>query len=438
MKKHYRIIFLAFIVLAGLPVSVSGQLSVTAEVRPRAEYRNGFKTPLNKGVDPAFFIEQRTRLSTGYSTDNVEVFISFQDVRNWGATAQIYKTDPSLQNVYAAWASYKFNSRHSIAVGRMELDYDNARILGNLDWAAQGRSHDLVKYEFKGNLFTAHTGFAFNQDQQTPEPVKLSGTYYAIPNSYKSLQYAWVHRTWEKSQLSLLFVNNGASSTAVVNGIQRADTAVYFSQTAGLFGTKTWGTVSLEGDGYLQFGKNPAGKSIRSFMAGVNVTFWKPKPNQLTLGVEYLSGDDVSSAGTDEAFNPLYGTHHKFYGFMDYFYVGSGHKNAGLIDGFLRSKIKVGNKSIATAHLHQFFSQASVNGSDLNKLESNLGTELDLVYVLNVTPAVVLHVGYSQMLFTRALESIKGVSDPKTSASWAWTMITFKPALYASPSKTKE
>src|SRR5690606_23118588 len=143
-----------------------------------------------------------------FSSEKFDVYLAFQDVRNWGATSQIYKSGPSLQNVYQAWAAYKITSKSMVTVGRMELDYDNVRILGNLDWAAQGRSHDLLKYQFKGERISVHVGAAFNQDALTPEPVKLAGTFYQVPGSYKTMQYAWLHKDWMKSGLSVLLLNN--------------------------------------------------------------------------------------------------------------------------------------------------------------------------------------------------------------------------------------
>ena len=124
---------LLFIIL--LNTQVLAQLTLSAEIIPRAELRNGFKKPLESSLDPAFFVEQRTRLNTKFTSEKFDVLISFQDVRIWGAVNQVYKTDPSLQNVYQAWAAYKINPKHAVAVGRMELNYDNVRILGNLDWA---------------------------------------------------------------------------------------------------------------------------------------------------------------------------------------------------------------------------------------------------------------------------------------------------------------
>ena len=107
-----------------------GQLSLTGEIRPRTEWRNGFKTLLNEGEQPALFTEQRTRLNLNFREDRLEFHLSVQEVRIWGGTNQIYKTDPSLINMYEAWGKYSLSSNLAIKIGRQALDYDNARFLG--------------------------------------------------------------------------------------------------------------------------------------------------------------------------------------------------------------------------------------------------------------------------------------------------------------------
>lgn len=420
-KKNYLPI-LTLLFCAGLVHEGRAQFTLSAEIRPRAEYRDGFKTLLPEGTDAAFFVEQRSRLNALFVSEKFDVYLSLQDVRNWGATSQVYKTDPSLQNVYQAWAAYKFNAQHSLALGRMELDYDNVRILGNLDWAAQGRSHDVVKYEYKGDGIKFHAGAAFNQDATTPEPNKLSSTFYGVPGNYKTMQFAWFHKDWEKSGLSALFINNGVQSPV--------DSSVNFSQTIGFYGTKNLSNnIGLEYDAYYQTGKNQTGGDLAAYMFGFNATFFKSKPHNLTVGFDYLSADKSDTAGKDETFNPLYGTHHKFYGYMDYFYVGNGHKNKGLVDLFVKAKFKTGAKSSVQTHLHQFFSQSKIVTESSEDLSSSLGTEIDLVYVLNIAPGVVLNVGYSRMFQTESMEYLKNVADPKA-PSWAWAMIGFKPTLF--------
>lgn len=422
MEKWYKSLIIVALLLgiAGSDEALA-QFTLTGEVRPRAEYRHGFKRPLESGADPAFFVEQRTRLNSSFVSEKFDVLISLQDVRIWGATGQVYKADPGLQNLYEAWAAYKFDEKHSLAVGRMELDYDNARILGNLDWAQQGRSHDLVRYVYKSGSSSLHLGAAFNQDANTPEFGKLANTYYTGVANYKTMQYAWYHKDWEKSNLSLLFLNNG---------IQAADSSVNFTQTLGFYGNKKLGGSALEYEFYYQFGTNAAGADVSAFLAAANVTFFKSKPHNIALGFDYLSGN---KPGTDknEAFDPLYGTHHKFYGYMDYFYVGNAHMGKGIANAYAKAKFKTGEKSALHAHLHEFFSAAEIGPSESgSELSSTLGTELDLVYNLQVAPGVVLFVGYSQMFYTESLEHIKSSTDPSKNASWGWAMISFKPALF--------
>ncbi len=402
---------------------LSAQFSLSAEVRPRTEFRHGFKRPLATQLNPALFTEQRTRLTSTFVSDKFDLKVSFQDVRIWGAASQIYKSDPALQNIYEGWAAYKFDDRHALALGRMELDYDNARILGNLDWAQQGRSHDLVKYTYSGSNASFHVGAAFNQDANTPEFAKLEGTLLMGVNSYKTMQFAWYNKKWDKGTLSLLFLNNG---------MQAADSSVNFTQTMGLYGTKSIGNKGLEYEFYYQTGKDIAGRNVSGILAAANFTLWRTNPNNLNVGFDYVSGNR-SDTDRNEAFDPLYGTHHKFYGFMDYFYVGSPHMNKGLIDGFVKAKFKTGDNSVLMAHVHEFFTASEIGLSETgNKLSATLGTEIDLVYNQKVAPGIVLHVGYSQMFYTDSMEFLKGTPDARSNASWAWAMISFKPTLFTS------
>ena len=115
---------------------------------------------------------------------------------------------------------------------------------------------------------------------------------------------------------------------------------------------------------------------------------------------------------------------------MDYFYVGNPHKNKGLVDVFVKAKFKAGAKSSVLLHGHQFFAQSEITRNDNTSLSSTLGTEIDAVYVANLAPGVVLNLGYSQMFFTESMEVLKDVANPKSTASWAWAMISFKPTLF--------
>jgi hypothetical protein len=114
---------------------------------------------------------------------------------------------------------------------------------------------------------------------------------------------------------------------------------------------------------------------------------------------------------------------------MDYFYVGNGHKNKGLIDIFAKTKIKTSGKTALLVQAHEFFSQSKIIDESKAELSSMLGTELDLVLVGNLAPGVVLNVGYSTMFYSSSLQYLKNVANAKA-ASWGWAMISFKPTLF--------
>ncbi|WP_237144088.1 alginate export family protein [Pontibacter pamirensis] len=420
-----RLILLATSLLLVSAQASLAQFSLSAEVRPRAEFRDGFKTVQAEGETPAFFIEQRSRLYTNYQTEKLRLQLTLQDVRVWGNTSQIYKADPSLFNVYEAYGEYQFTPRLAVRVGRQELNYDNTRFLGNLDWSQQGRSHDATLLLYADTSgFAVHAGAAFNQ--QVPfEPGKLEGTFYGGVDNYKTMQYLWLHKEIGGAKFSGLFFNDGRQRTS--------DSTVFFRQTYGILGEQSLGAIKLGGEFYYQGGKDPAGRTVRAYLAALNATL-STKLTPITIGVDYLSGSDANDT-RNSAFIPLYGTNHAFYGFMDYFYVGNNHgqagRTAGLADIYLKTNFKLGERSSLLAHLHHFESPATVYApvEGAGTLSSRLGEEIDLMYNLNVRSDFNLKIGYSQLYATESMEALKG-KPGETFNQWAWVMLTFKPVLF--------
>ena len=416
------------------------QFTLTGELRPRTEFRNGFKKLREKSADPAFFIEQRSRLYVDFKKDKIWLNIALQDIRMWGSTDQIYKSDPTLQNVYEAWARYAFNEKYAFKIGRQAMDYNNARFMGNLDWAQQGRSHDALlftKVDAERNC-QLHLAFAYNQ-QIDFEPGKLSGNDYLGVKNYKTMIFGWWNRKFENGGMSVLFHNDGRQ-------VQR-DTTMAYRQTYGVLGNYKIGNVKLDGEFYYQGGRNGGvtvsdGFDIKNAkISGLLFTIHGTLDTDitpLTIGFEYLSGT-VRGEENDKSFNPLYGTNHKFYGFMDYFYVGNYHgqagggRTSGLIDIHLKTKFKLGQKSNLGANLHYFASPVKVYqgiGTSGDTYGSTLGTEIDLVYTLVLTKDVKFNLGYSHMFATETMEAVKGGGDKSALQNWAWAMIAFKPQLF--------
>ena len=412
---------LAFFAIA-FSIGVQAQLKITGEIRPRAEFRDGFKTLKQDGLEPAFFVEQRSRLGIDFKKDKILLKLSFQDIRFWGGASQIYKTDNALFNMNEAWAGYKISDYSTIKVGRMHLDYDNARILGNLAWAQQSRSHDLVKFEYASEGgFNLHIGAAFNQEtvNANAEPARLFSTFYSGVNNYKSMQYAWGNTKYDAGSFSFL---------ALSTGYQVADSSQNFLFTVGPYWKHDFGGLKVEMEGYYQLGKDASDTDVSAYMGSIALGT-KLGETALWAGVDYLSGNDPD-ATENNSFSPLFGTNHKFYGFMDYFYVGNPAGNVGLTDLYLKLNFKLTDKSNLLAHGHYFMSQATIlEGSE--EADSYLGTELDLVFNSNVDKGVNLKIGFSAMDPGDSMGLIKS-GDPSKMTFWGWTMLTIKPVLFES------
>jgi hypothetical protein len=401
------------------------QFELRGELRPRTEVRHGYKTLPVEGVNAAFFTEQRSRVNLGYGRDLYEIGFIVQDVRIWGSQDQLNKSD-GLFSVHEAWGKINFNETVSLKAGRQELIYDDHRILGNVGWTAQGRSHDAMLFMIHEDAWALHLGLAFNQDMNTPAPARLFDTFYSGVNNYKTLQYLWYHREFNATKLSLLALNNG---------VQLPDSSVNFTQTIGITGSHLLSDFEIGGTAYYQTGTDPADNDLSAWLTSISISYAGLKNTGLTIGTDYLSGTGVDKV-QNHSFNPLYGTHHKFYGFMDYFYVGNPHNqpaadhniSIGLVDLYLKSTVKPAAPLTFAAAIHEFYSPVSIisPADPTANLTSRLGTEIDLVFGYKLSEDLKIQAGYSHLFATSSMEIIKGGSKDQVT-NWAWLMLSFNP-----------
>ncbi|MEA3479598.1 MAG: hypothetical protein U9R60_15550, partial [Bacteroidota bacterium] len=95
MKKCYPVIFITIICALFIPIvdAYAQDVSISAQLRPRFEYRHGYKTLSSPDIDPAFFISQRSRLSALFSSEKFKAGFSLQNVRVWGDVSQLNVSD---------------------------------------------------------------------------------------------------------------------------------------------------------------------------------------------------------------------------------------------------------------------------------------------------------------------------------------------------------
>lgn len=417
MKK---IISLLLIVLLSGTYAIA-QVTIDAELRPRFEYRHGYSTLLPDNLDAATFVSQRTRLNGAYTDEKLSFYLSLQDIRVWGDVPQLNRSDRNGFGVHQAWGELKFSPEFTVKLGRQVLSYNDQRILGGVGWAQQARSHDIALLKYQKNTIQLHIGVGFNQDGES-----LTGTTLST-NTYKAMQYAWLNNQWNNLSVSVLILNNGMQ---YIDNINSADDETRYSQTLGTHLKYNKNNFGLMANLYYQTGKDLIDNDISAYLLGAEANFKVSPKWKLILGGELQSGNDNGSpsAGENKAFTPLYGTNHKFNGHMDYFYVGNHANNVGLLDLYLGTVVKTGDKTNFSARIHNFNAAANI----ANNVSNQLGTEADLVYTYNFSKAVNIQAGYSQLFASEGMEYLKGSFDDNIN-NWGWVMVTIKPTLFKSP-----
>lgn len=421
----------------------SAQLSVTGQLRTRTEFRNGYGSPLPQGTQPTFFTSQRTRISLGYNYYRLKFFVTAQDVRVWGQDVSTINRTTTQDNnglmLHEAWAEILLSDTSlkskalSVKLGRQELVYDDQRLLGNLDWAQPARRHDaaLLKYEHK--VWMAHLGLAFNQNKENSATTTYSnitqGNYTGNTNGgamYKSMQFVYIEKKLSKGNASFLFLADQFSKyhTDSLN-VKTYEQGVVSRATTGFYYNNIWDKLGVTASAYYQFGKTSAMQQISGYLLSVYGQYALTKTFSAGAGADYTSGGNTGT--TSKAFDPLYGTPHKFWGLMDYFYAASSFGRGGLQDYYIKTKYKPSDKVSLAADIHQFTSATSIISGAANK--RSFGEEIDLTGTYSLTKQILFEGGYSHFFATPLLTAttVKNVPNAKRSADWAYLMVIIKP-----------
>ncbi|MBP1839802.1 alginate export family protein [Formosa algae] len=428
MKKQ----LIVLVLLLGSFQAMQAQFTLDGEFRPRAEYRHGFGSIISESAEPAFSISTRARLNANYKTEAYTFYLSMQDVLTWGENRQINTVDTNNSfAIFQAWADIKLGSGFSTKIGRQVLSYDDQRIMGGLDWAQMGRNHDAALIQYKKEGFMFDVGLAFNQDfddytSNISGYVSTGNEYTEDPNffTYKAMQYGYLKKDWSAFSASLLLLNNTFQNFELVDGSRTYDGyGVSSLQTIGTHLKYKSGAFGLDGNAYLQTGERVNDLSVKgAYLLGLEATYKISSGIGLGAGVEVISGNDAD-AGETGAFFPLYGTNHKFNGFMDYFYVGNHANSIGLVDVHVSANFTLNETSSLLVKVLNFSGEQELASGD-----KALGTELDLVYAKKFD-GFSLVLGYSQMFASDGMYELKGVTkaDAADAQNWAWAMLVMKP-----------
>ncbi|MFV0484162.1 MAG: alginate export family protein [Bacteroidales bacterium] len=393
------------------------KFTLSGTIRPRYELRDGYKSMLNDNDKASNFISQRTRLNALYNDGKVGAKLVIQDISTWGDKGQLATGDSNGLGLHEAWASYQFVDGFGFKAGRQELNYDDVRILGNVDWAQQARSHDALLFQFtKVQNFKLDLGIAYNRESE-----QNTNTNYAVPG-YKAMQFLWANYQSDKFYGSFLFLNNGVQDST------KTDLTIRYSQTVGFYlKSKNLDGWGYSASAYYQGGKLKGDTKLSAYYFAASLNKRIAQNFSGTLGFEVLSGNDEGSTDTkNKAFTPLYGTNHKFNGHMDYFYVGNHGNSVGLGDYYLTLKYSK-NKFTTALTGHYFTSMGDVLDNNDKVMDDYLGFELDWMIGYKFTDNFNLSAGYSRMFAGDALKQLKSGGTSRDDANWAYIMLSFTP-----------
>ncbi|TMU56139.1 alginate export family protein [Flagellimonas algicola] len=402
-------------------VQLNAQLTLEADLRARFEYRHGFNNLFPDNADPAAFVTQRSRLNLGYRNEMLRLYISVQDVSTWGDTRQLQIGDDNNSfGLFQAWGQLYLDENWSIKAGRQAISYDDQRIFGEVDWTMQGRFHDAALLKYEKDDWKVDLGLAFSQEDQSNE-----GTGFFIQGffTYKAMQYAHAKKTWDKSSISFLALNTGFQNFTGIDNDQPDGT--FYTHTAGSHFSFPIDEIKFNGNVYYQFGKANATTDLAAYLLALEANY-KPGKTLFGLGFELISGTDQAGESKNKSFFPLYGTNHKFNGFMDYFYVGNHANNVGLNDLYAKVVFATGEKNSLLVKGHYF----AANAAFANDEDSYLGTELDLVFNQQLMKYAKINLGYSHMFASESMSLIKGGRPHDNTNNWAWVQLIIKPELF--------
>lgn len=399
----------------------------------RGELRyGGFTADSLNTEKKANFVLGQIQLDLNYKRSWLELQVSPKQTFIWG------QGSGSL-SLAEAWAHV--NKKGFFAkIGRQKLAYDDERILGYDDWTMTAPTHDVLKFGYEGHNHKVHVVLAYNQNADNPDE---GITYYVDGlQPHKTMQTLWYHYDTPKSLygVSLLFMNIGMQS------VDQEHPLVYYQQLIGTYMTLKPKYCSFEGAFYYQMGKQENGIDLDAFMGSVKAKFSTNDMYSVYTGYDYLSGDkyfavppggQIGLVHHDKirGFNAIYGSHHKFYGSMAFFYLNNyvGNFTPGLQNLYVGGTVNP-MKPMSIEAAYHFYAIAT----DLDYVNSkSLGHAFDISAAYSFSDLVKLSAGYTYMQGTETMAILQRAPESPR-LHWAWLMLTVTPHKYTATWQDKK
>lgn len=425
MKRAATLLLFLVAISASAQDEDKNRLDVDLNMLGRGELRYGGFTEGTEEKRAQFLLE-RTRLSVDYQRPYIEAKVTAQHSGIWG------QSNKGSFNLYEAWARLYTKNGLFAKLGRQVLSYDDERIIGANDWAMAANSHDVLKLGYEGHGHKAHAILGFNQNGENTS----GGTYYS-GDSYKVMHTLWYHYDLPKLPIgaSLLFMNIGMQGREFAASGE-AEPRNRYQQLLGSYLSYKPGKLKAEASYYHQWGRNEDNAKIDAWMASVKAQYQISPKVGAVAGYDYLSGDHYEYVRKEgmlgltrhrvlSGFQTVYGSHHQFYGLMDFFYVTTvkdtfcpGLQN--LYFGATYSPIK--NLSLMAVYHYM------ATATKLEEYSKTLGHDIDIEASYQILKDARFSLGFSYMTGSRTMEVLKCV-EADSNLKWAWFSLIVSPRI---------
>lgn len=434
IRTAWRIVLL--LTVSAAPAGAQQKFDVDLQILGRGEIRRGgmvdpkAEEPV---IEKANFLMSRSRLMLTYERPHLEVKLTPQHAGIWGQSGN------GSFNLYEGWVKLKSSIGLYAQVGRQALAYDDERIIGSDDWAMTGLTHDVLRMAYEGYGHKGHVILAYNQNSENT----TGGSFYKDGSQpYKTMQTLWYHYDVPRVPIgaSLLFMNIGMQG-----GDSAEDGHTEYQQLLGGYAKFEPKPFSAEASYYKQMGHDENGMKIDAWMMSFKAQVDVMDKLAFKAGYDYMSGDKYFAVprrggiGSSKpifglvqhdvlrGFNPIYGSHHKFYGAMDFFFVTT-YVN-GFTPGLQNLYGGASYSPVKWLDLSATYHYLAIT-ADLPNVDKSLGHELELEGTARIMKDVKLTVGYTYMTGTETMKYLKRASsDGKL--SWGWVTLVVSPQLFS-------
>jgi hypothetical protein len=472
MKKNYfTVIAVAGLLLLGT-VAQAADIEFSGQFRPRMNFdSDGSDLTTNTQI-----FDTRVRLNAKSKINaNTSIFLQFQSVGSWGvADLDTDANDGTRISVgggndqasdvladvgfHQAFVTYKKLAGANIdgKIGRQEVVIGGHRLFGHTGWLQGGETKDAIRLTHSaGNHTVGYTFIAGQNQDGIANSTEGNEHVHVITASTQGIMggalegiFTWTDddntgTNWE-DQMSWMTI--GARQKGKAGGLDyRVEYYHQFGDAGSIANAAAMGIQGANADGDSadrdahMFGVR-VGKTFKNIKYSPSVTFW----------YDNLSGvdDDDADGGEWGAFDVMYDTGHKFYGFMDVFLNRTGLNTGyyGLQDIALKTKMTPAPGWTLKADIHHFRTQTDISGSDADTviasdaslggaMDEDLGTELDVTLVHKYDANTKIVFGISHYFTTTTFSQLNtgagslanaGGSNQNDGADWGYIMIDTK------------